>query len=164
MPESVTYVIEMSHHLRPEKHKAIWVLQPERTGLEPATPDVERHGAQVGSGGPQPPHRMGGFDRIQVRSQSRHSTRSTGDRNLARRTGTSSCDVFMYKGYPVQNANNTAWRSALTRAGITDFRWHDLRHTFASYHALNGTPLLTLKALGGWQVVTHGQQVCTSRH
>jgi integrase len=60
-------------------------------------------------------------------------------------------DVFTYKGYPVQNANNTAWRSALTRAGITDFRWHDLRHTFASYHALNGTPLLTLKALGGWQ-------------
>jgi len=59
--------------------------------------------------------------------------------------------VFTYRGYPVQNANNTAWRSALSRAGITDFRWHDLRHTFASYHALNGTPLLTLKALGGWQ-------------
>ena len=56
-------------------------------------------------------------------------------------------------GYPVQNTNTAAWQKALQRAGIKEFRWHDLRHTFASYHALNGTPLLTLKALGGWQTL-----------
>lgn len=61
--------------------------------------------------------------------------------------------VFTYKGQKIADPNNTAWQSALKRAGISDFRWHDLRHTFASYHAMNGTPLLTLKALGGWQTL-----------
>jgi len=59
--------------------------------------------------------------------------------------------VFTYKGEPFNYVNNSAWKKALNRAGIKDFRWHDLRHTFASYHAMNGTPLLTLKMLGGWQ-------------
>jgi integrase len=30
------------------------------------------------------------------------------------------------------------------------FRWHDLRHSWASMHAQNGTPLLVLQELGGW--------------
>ena len=59
--------------------------------------------------------------------------------------------VFTLNGKPVGRPNNTAWKKALDRAGIKDFRWHDLRHTFASYHAMNGTPLLTLKQLGGWR-------------
>ena len=59
--------------------------------------------------------------------------------------------VFTYNGYPVTNTNTAAWQKALKRAGIDNFRWHDLRHTFASYHAMNGTPLLTLKHLGGWR-------------
>ena len=33
--------------------------------------------------------------------------------------------VFTYKGNPVEWANNTAWRNALKRADIKDFRWHD---------------------------------------
>lgn len=65
--------------------------------------------------------------------------------------GKHSTYVFTYEGSPVNRANTKAWRNALGRAGVADFRWHDLRHTFASYHAMNGTPLLTLKALGGWQ-------------
>jgi len=65
----------------------------------------------------------------------------------------SATHVFTYCGYPVQNTNTAAWKKALGRAGISNFRWHDLRHTFASYHAMNGTPLLTLKALGGWQTL-----------
>jgi integrase len=58
--------------------------------------------------------------------------------------------VFTYKGEPVTRANNHAWRKALKRAGIDDFRWHDLRHTWASWHVQNGTPLNVLKELGGW--------------
>lgn len=58
--------------------------------------------------------------------------------------------VFSYKGKPVSKANNHAWRKALTRAGIQDFRWHDLRHTWASWHIQQGTPLYVLQELGGW--------------
>jgi integrase len=58
--------------------------------------------------------------------------------------------VFTYESKPVTRANNHAWRKALIRAGISDFRWHDLRHTWASWHVQNGTPLNVLKELGGW--------------
>ena len=43
-----------------------------------------------------------------------------------------------------------AWRAAVARAGIEDFRWHDLRHTWASWHVQHGTPLYALQELGGW--------------
>ena len=46
---------------------------------------------------------------------------------------------------------NTAWHSALRRAGITDFRFHDLRHTWASWHRQAGTSCDELKDLGGWK-------------
>lgn len=58
--------------------------------------------------------------------------------------------VFTYKGNPIQGGNTKAWRKALKRAGIKDFRWHDLRHTWASWHIQNGTPIHVLKELGGW--------------
>ena len=58
--------------------------------------------------------------------------------------------VFTYNGGPVSQVNTRAWRKALKRAGITDFRWHDTRHTWASHHAMNGTPLHVIKELGGW--------------
>ena len=58
--------------------------------------------------------------------------------------------VFTYRGKTVNQINTKAWRAALVRAGITNFRWHDLRHTWASWHVQNGTPLAVLKELGGW--------------
>ena len=36
---------------------------------------------------------------------------------------------------------NAPWRTALSRAGIKDFRFHDLRHSAASYLAMNGASL-----------------------
>jgi integrase len=56
----------------------------------------------------------------------------------------------VYKGKPVLRANNHAWIKALARAGIANFRWHDLRHTWASWHVQAGTPLNALQELGGW--------------
>jgi integrase len=58
--------------------------------------------------------------------------------------------VFTYDGHPVIRANNHAWKKALKRAGIENCRWHDLRHTWASRHIQNRTPLHMLKELGGW--------------
>lgn len=59
--------------------------------------------------------------------------------------------VFTYCGRPIRCVNTRAWHQALQRAGIQDFRWHDLRHTWASWHAQAGTPLYVLQDLGGWQ-------------
>ena len=58
--------------------------------------------------------------------------------------------MFTYQGQPVNRCNNHAWRKALKRAGIGDFRWHDLRHTWASWHIQAGTPLHVLRELGDW--------------
>jgi integrase len=58
--------------------------------------------------------------------------------------------VFTFKGKPIEQLSTAAWYKALKRAGIENFRWHDLRHTWASWHVQSGTPLHVLQELGGW--------------
>lgn len=69
---------------------------------------------------------------------------------LEARLGKHSERVFTFRGQPIQMANTRAWRNALKKVGIEDFRWHDLRHTWATWHVQNGTPLSVLQELGGW--------------
>jgi integrase len=57
---------------------------------------------------------------------------------------------FTYVGKRIQ-ASSTAWDSAKQRAAIDDFRFHDLRHTWASWHVQSGTSLAELMELGGWK-------------
>lgn len=59
--------------------------------------------------------------------------------------------VFSFRGKPITQVSTKAWYGALKRAGIEDFRWHDLRHTWASWHVQGGTPLFALQELGGWE-------------
>ena len=59
---------------------------------------------------------------------------------------------FTYMNQPIRRSNcNTAWYRALSEAGLKDFRFHDLRHTWASWHRQAGTSCDELKDLGGWK-------------
>jgi integrase len=72
-------------------------------------------------------------------------------RVLHLRLGVHATHVFAFKGEAIGQVSTAAWKKALKRAGIDDFRWHDLRHTWASWHVQNGTPLNVLQELGGWE-------------
>ncbi|SBT11128.1 Integrase [Candidatus Propionivibrio aalborgensis] len=70
---------------------------------------------------------------------------------IQKQTGKHPQRVFTYHGSPILQVSTKAWYSALERAGIENFRWHDLRHTWASWHVQNGTPLFALQEMGGWE-------------
>jgi hypothetical protein len=70
---------------------------------------------------------------------------------LRRQVGRHPTRVFTFRGQEIANVNTKAWKAALKRAGIEDFRWHDLRHTFATWHRQAGTPTHELQRLGGWK-------------
>lgn len=49
--------------------------------------------------------------------------------------------------------NNKAWYSGLKRAEIDKFRFHDLRHTWASWLVQSGVTLSALQEMGGWESI-----------
>lgn len=55
------------------------------------------------------------------------------------------------KRQPVKAISHRIWKNGLKRAGITNFKWHDLRHTWASWLIQQGTPIAVLKEMGGWE-------------
>jgi integrase len=57
--------------------------------------------------------------------------------------------VFLnYRNEPLKFIDNQ-FRNTLEKAGIEDFRFHDLRHTFASHYVMSGGDLLSLKEILG---------------
>ena len=48
-----------------------------------------------------------------------------------------------------KNFTNRIYRPALRRAGIVDFTWHDLRHSFASRLTMGGVNIRTVQELLG---------------
>jgi integrase len=57
---------------------------------------------------------------------------------------------FTYANEPISyNVSNNAWRNALDKAGLDDFRFHDLRHNWASWHRQARTSCDELKELVG---------------
>jgi hypothetical protein len=64
-------------------------------------------------------------------------------------TGSTKEYVFAWKGNRVDGMNNTAWQNARKKAGLTQVRIHDLRHTFATRLRLAGVPQEDRNALMG---------------
>ncbi len=56
-------------------------------------------------------------------------------------------------GRKVLSISSRIWKNALVKAEITDFRWHDLRHTWASWLIQAGVPLAALQEMGGWESI-----------
>lgn len=59
--------------------------------------------------------------------------------------------VFTYRGKRLKEINTRQFRNALKRAGISDYRFHDNRHTWASMLIQNGVSLYELQEMGSWQ-------------
>jgi integrase len=70
---------------------------------------------------------------------------------LERQQGKHRERVFTYRGKPLNSANTKTWRKALKACGIKDFRWHDLRHTWATWLRQADVPTWVLQELGGWK-------------
>jgi integrase len=69
---------------------------------------------------------------------------------IKRQKGKHPTNVFTYKGKSVRRAHTKSFNKACDKVGIENLRWHDLRHTWATWHVQRGTPLEVLQELGGW--------------
>jgi len=61
-------------------------------------------------------------------------------------------------GQPFKQLSSAVWARALQDAGIEDFRWHDIRHTWASWLRQAGVGMDKLQELGGWKNATMVQR------
>ncbi|GMU56465.1 MAG: hypothetical protein AMXMBFR33_56110 [Candidatus Xenobia bacterium] len=58
----------------------------------------------------------------------------------------------------LKTSSYTALQRACKKAGLKNFRWHDLRHTFCSRLAMAGCSLATIQALAGHKTITVTQR------
>lgn len=55
--------------------------------------------------------------------------------------------------FTLRNIKSTVWEGARRRAGLPGFRFHDLRHCWASWLLQAGVPVAALQEMGGWSDV-----------
>ena len=72
---------------------------------------------------------------------------------VERRRDTHPTLVFTRNSKPQKQIDPKMFGRACKKARIEDFHFHDLRHTWASWHVQAGTPLYVLKELGGWETL-----------
>jgi len=108
-------------------------------------------------------HAWVGADQSKNRKPIAVPLNATAQEVLRRQLGRHRERVFTYAGKPLGWANTKAWREALKRASIENFRWHDLRHTWASWHRQSGYADARAAAVGWLAFVGDGRALRTSR-
>lgn len=83
--------------------------------------------------------------------QTRHVPLNDEATSLLRRWREQSADGA--RVFSVATNFKNGWKALLKRAGITQFRWHDMRHHFASRLVQRGVPLNTVRDLLGHSTV-----------
>jgi len=77
--------------------------------------------------------------------------------HLQQRFAEKASDKFVFPS-PVKdnkpNDFNRTWRTTLKNTGITDFKWHDLRHSAASYLVMAGVPIREVSEILGHSSIT----------
>ena len=59
--------------------------------------------------------------------------------------------VFQWRGERIDDCNTLAFQNAVKTAKVEPLRWHDRRHTWASWAVQSGVSLHELMLLGGWR-------------
>ena len=73
---------------------------------------------------------------------------------IRRKQHLTSEQVFTFRGAAILDNTKKAFNAAVKRAGLVDFHFHDLRHTFASQVLLNGGTLKDVQELLGHKNMT----------
>jgi integrase len=72
-------------------------------------------------------------------------------KEIRKEEGLTSEYVFTYSRRAIDRVDR-AFKGALSRAGIQDFRFHDLRHTAASHLAMRGASLKDIQEILGHKI------------
>lgn len=92
---------------------------------------------------------MGRRRAVEVRESVTGAAQRQGGYVIKAQKGVHPTLVFSHRGDRIRLDGKT-WARILRDAEIEDFRFHDIRHTWASWHVMNGTSLQELMQLAGW--------------